>query len=246
MEGVYYDFAKQTAANFHDEPWMKEVVQAYQYEPVAINSSTNTSLSPSSSAKRVCAFEDNSAAIIPMANSSFMETFADEDRITNAYAIFNKDESYGLFPKELDEPRLFASTSLSSFTGTQCDAYPCPLQSQDSFGCSVSLQSEASDADLIGDPARRRSFDSGLNRKSSEPRGKSHRSLSFDALTTTTARHLDSEKRRRQQMNEIYNRLEDKTRHLIQGKVSKAKILKCTAFLIRHYRNYLKGMQYSQ
>jgi hypothetical protein len=64
--------------------------------------------------------------------------------------------------------------------------------------------------------------------------------------SNATARHLDSEKRRRIAINHLYQILESKAGFLIEGKSSKAKILHSTVSLIRHFKQTLgeHGIEY--
>lgn len=55
----------------------------------------------------------------------------------------------------------------------------------------------------------------------------------------TSSKHLDSEKKRRAAINQLYGILELKTGMLIEGKPSKAKILHSAAALISHYKHIL-------
>lgn len=59
-------------------------------------------------------------------------------------------------------------------------------------------------------------------------------------VSNATARHLDSEKRRRVAINQLYEILEAKAGFLIEGKSSKAKILHSTVALIRHFKGTLE------
>ena len=52
-------------------------------------------------------------------------------------------------------------------------------------------------------------------------------------------KHLDSEKRRRAAMNCLYDQLESKVKYLIEGKISKGKILHASADLIYKYKQIL-------
>lgn len=71
--------------------------------------------------------------------------------------------------------------------------------------------------------------------------GKRRKSIAVpdEYRSRSTMRHLDSEKRRRAAINELYAQLESKVRHMIDGKVSKARILHVTANTIEYYKKAL-------